>query len=181
MELSYPDPAPSDGVVLLRPWSDGDLECVREAATDVGITARTTVPAGFTPEAGLDFISRQRQRIERGEGVALAIADASTGSACGLIALLVRPQPGVMGLGYWVVPSARGQGFGKRAVRLAVRWAMSEVGMARVEAWVEPDNIASQRLLVAAGFRREAVLRSFLSFNEKRADAVVFSRTTHDT
>jgi RimJ/RimL family protein N-acetyltransferase len=180
VKLSYPDPALSDRGVLLRPWGDGDLDCVREAATDAGIPAGTTVPTVFTPEEGLAFISRQRQRIENGEGVSLVISDASTGRACGLTWLGVRPQPGVMGLGYWVVPSARGQGFGTRAARLAVDWALSEVGMARVEAWVEPDNVASQRLLIAAGFTREGVLRSFLSFNERRVDAVVFSRTTQD-
>jgi ribosomal-protein-alanine N-acetyltransferase len=181
MELSYPDPALSDGVVLLRPWSDGDVDCVRDAATDASIPAGTTVPTVFTPEAGLAFISRQRQRIEGGEGVSLAIADASTGRACGLTWLGVRPQPGVMGLGYWVVPNARGQGFGTRAARLAVDWALSELDVARVEAWVEPDNLASQRLLLAAGFRREGILPSSLSFNERRADAIVFSRTTQDT
>ena len=181
IDLSYPDPELSDGVVMLRPWSEGDLDCVREAATDARIPAGTTVPAVFTPEQGRAFISRQAQRIESGEGVSLAIADALTGVAFGLTWLAVRPQPDVMGLGYWVVPSARGRGFGTRAVRLAVGWALCDLGMARVEAWVEPGNVASQRLLIAAGFTREGVLRSFLSFNDGRTDALVFSRTTQDT
>ena len=154
---------------------------MREAGTDPDIPAATTVPVVFSPEEGLAFIRRQQQRIERGEGVSLAIADPSTDRALGLAWLPVRPQPGVMGLGYWLVPSARGRGLGTRAVRLAVTWALGGAGMARVEAWVEPDNLPSQRLLVAAGFTREGVLRSFLSFSGRRADAVVFSRTTQDT
>jgi len=52
--------------------------------------------------------------------------------------------------------------------------------MARVEAWVEPDNAASLRVLGAAGFTREGVLRSFLSYQRRRADAVVFSRIAED-
>lgn len=178
--LAYPDPALTDGVVLLRPWTEDDLDCVRDAGTDTRIPAGTTVPAVFTPGEGMAFVSRQRQRIETGEGVSLAIADALTDRACGLIWLAVRPQPGVMGLGYWVVPSARCHGVGTRALRLAVGWALSDVGVARVEAWVEPGNVASQRLLVATGFTREGVLRSFLSCNDGRSDAVVFSRTTQD-
>jgi [ribosomal protein S5]-alanine N-acetyltransferase len=138
------------------------------------------VPAVFSPEEGLAFIERQRQRIESGEGVSLAVADESDHRACGLVYLAVRPQPGVMGLGYWIVPNARERGLGTRAVRTAVTWALRSAGMARVEAWVEPENLASQRLLVAAGFTREGVLRSFSSVGDRRADAVVFARTAGD-
>jgi len=65
-------------------------------------------------------------------------------------------------------------------VRLAASWALRDVGMARVGAWVGPGNLATQALPTAAGFTRERLLRSFLSLNGRRADAVVFSRTTQD-
>jgi transposase len=65
---------------------------------------------------------------------------------------------------------------GTRAVRLGANWALARPGIARLEALVEPDNQPSQRLLVSAGFAREGVLRSFLSFADRRADAIVFSR-----
>ena len=54
--------------------------------------------------------------------------------------------------------------------------ALSDVGLARVEAWVEPGNSASRRVLTTAGFVCEGTLRSFLSFPTRRADALVFSR-----
>jgi RimJ/RimL family protein N-acetyltransferase len=164
--------------VRLRPWQVTDLDCVREAGTDPRIPSGTTVPATYTLEEGVAFIDRQRLRIERGEGVSLAATDAATDRAAGLVWLAVRPQPGVLGLGYWVVPRARGRGVGTRAVRLAVAWALGGGDVARVEAWVEPGNLPSQRLLAAAGFTREGVLRSFLSLPGGRSDAVVFSRTT---
>jgi [ribosomal protein S5]-alanine N-acetyltransferase len=63
-----------------------------------------------------------------------------------------------------------------RAVRLASDWALSSFGVARLEAWVEPGNEASLRVLAAAGFRREGVLRAFLVLGSRRADAVVLSR-----
>jgi ribosomal-protein-alanine N-acetyltransferase len=148
--------------------------CIREAAADEAIPEGTTVPAPFTEEAGLAFIARQLGRAEEGEGLSLAIADAGTGLARGLIWLGIRPQPGVLGIGYWVVPAARGAGLARRAVRLAARWSLLQ-GAARVEAWVEPGNEPSQRVLRAAGFQHEAVLRSFLAFETRRADAVVFS------
>jgi RimJ/RimL family protein N-acetyltransferase len=168
----------TDGVVRLRRWREQDVGCVEEASRDPGIPAATTVPAHFTPEQGLAFIHRQWARAERGEGVSLAIAEDDR--AVGLVWIAQRPQPGVAGLGYWVVPRARRRGLGTRAVRLASRWTLTEAGMARLEAWVEPENVASQRLLAAAGFVHEGVLRSFLSFGDRRADALVYARLRGD-
>jgi hypothetical protein len=87
-----------------------------------------------------------------------------------------RPQPGVVGVAYWVAPSARGRAVGTRAVRLATDWALAQPETARVEARVAPANLASQRLLVAAGFAREGVLRSFTDYGDRRGDDVIFSR-----
>lgn len=108
------------------------------------------------------------------------IADAVTGEALGSVVLMLRPQPGVAGLGYWLVPSARGRGAATRAAALLSSWALDVAGVARVEAWVEPGNEASRRVLAAAGFQQEGTLRSFLAFQSRRADAVVFSRIRGD-
>jgi ribosomal-protein-alanine N-acetyltransferase len=144
------------------------------------IPAGTTVPAIFSTRAALAFIRRQWRRVDAGEGVSLAISDARSDEAVGLMWLAVRPQPGVVGLGYWVIPRARRRGIGSRAARLASRWALEDAGMARVEAWAQSDNLASQRLLASAGFTREGVLRAFLEVDGVREDAIVFSRTGRD-
>ncbi|MDA0169092.1 GNAT family N-acetyltransferase [Solirubrobacter taibaiensis] len=174
MTLDYPEPDLSDDTIALRRWAERDLACIQEAATDPRIPAGTTVPAVFDPDAGRAFIRRQRQRVVNGQGVSLAIDVA--GRAVGLLWLGIRPQPRVVGLGYWIVPSARGRTYGTRAARLASTWALADAGMARVEAWVDPDNEPSLRLLASAGFEREGVLRAFLDLGDRRGDAVVLSR-----
>jgi [ribosomal protein S5]-alanine N-acetyltransferase len=173
--LAYPDPPLSDGTIRLRRWERGDLDCIRDAAGDLRIVQITSVPAVFTFEAGHAYIERQWQRAQTRNGVSLAIADHRSDDAIGYAGLTTREQPGVVGIGYWVVPHARGRGLATRAVRLLADWALQH-GAARVEAWVEPRNVASQRVLTAAGFTREGVLRSFLVIANRRADAVVFSR-----
>jgi ribosomal-protein-alanine N-acetyltransferase len=180
MELAYPSPELTDGTVALRAWSDADVDCIREAAEDPDIPAGTTVPAVFSPGAAQAFIDRQRGRLEAGEGISLAIVELATDRAAGLVWLPLRPQAGVAGLGYWVIPSARRRGLATRAVRLIATWALRRPDIARVEAWVQTDNAPSQRLLVSAGFTQEGVLRSFLTVGGRRADAVVFSRTAQD-
>lgn len=87
----------------------------------------------------------------------------------------LRPQPHVGGLGYWIVPSERGQGVATAAVRLVVPWALDALDLRRLEAWVQPDNLASQRVLRNAGFQQEGRLRNFLTVEGGTSDALVFS------
>ncbi|GAA2746743.1 hypothetical protein GCM10009868_33390 [Terrabacter aerolatus] len=87
----------------------------------------------------------------------------------------LRPQRRVGGLGYWIVPETRGSGLATAAVRLAVPWALEALDLQRLEAWVEPDNLPSQRVLRSAGFHEEGRLRSFLTVAGRPSDALVFS------
>lgn len=172
-DLHYPTDL-ADGVVRLRPWADGDVACVEQAARDPRIPDSTSVPARYTRAEGLAFVARQHERLASGQGVSVAIADHDTDEALGLVILQPRPQPGVAGLGYWIVPSARQRGLASRAVGLMTGWGLGD--FARVEAWVEPDNAASQRVLESNGFEREGLLRSFLVLGTRRADVLVYSR-----
>jgi len=174
--LRFPVRELVDGLTRLRRWTLDDVDCIEEASSDPRIPEGTTVPAAFDAEAGRAFIERQWSRLDNGEGLSLAISSSVTNAAIGLIVLMSRPQDGVAGIGYWVVASQRGHGHATRAVRLISDWALSDVGLARVEAWVEPENSASQHVLTACGFQHEGNLRSFLSFPTRRADAMVFSR-----
>ncbi len=180
--LWYPQPDLADEHLRLRPWSFDDLACIEEASSDVRIPEGTTVPAVYSHEAGRGFIERQWSRVDNGEGISLAMVPAGEldGRAVGLIVLMMRPQSGVAGVGYWVVPSARGNGYAPSAVRLLSDWALNDRGMSRVEAWVEPENTASRHVLESAGFELEGRLRAFLSFATRRADALVYSRIAAD-
>jgi len=44
-------------------------------------------------------------------------------------------------------------------VRLIARWAFTYTGLARLIAGTAPENVASQRVLERAGFRREGLQR----------------------
>jgi [ribosomal protein S5]-alanine N-acetyltransferase len=173
--LAYPDPPLADGTVVLRRWEEGDLGCVEEASRDPEIPEGTTVPMRFTPKEGLAWIERQWGRHENGQGLALAIADAGSEEALGNINLLFRQQPGTVAIGYWLLDRVRGRGLGSRAVALLSRWAVTDGALERVEALVLPDNLASQRVLEKAGFRREGYLRSYLVLATRRMDALIYS------
>jgi ribosomal-protein-alanine N-acetyltransferase len=175
-----PEPVLTDGVVRLRRWSTLDLACVRAASEEGSLAEGTTIPPTYTEPLGTAWIERQHSRVAEGQGWSLAVTEVSDDRAIGCIVLLLRPQRGVAGLGYWILPEARGRGLASRAVALLTGWGLEVQGLARVEAWVEPHNEASASVLARCGFEQEGTLRSFLAFPTRRGDALVLSRVQQD-
>jgi RimJ/RimL family protein N-acetyltransferase len=178
--LPYPDPPLRDDVVALRPWSDRDLACVEEASRDPDIPRGTTVPGLYTPAEGRAFVRRQRRRGHDGRGISLAIAERAGDRAVGAAILSLRPDPAIAGLGYWIVPSARRNGYATHAAALLARWGVTAGGRARVEAHIEPANTASIAVAETAGMRHEGLLRAYLAIGGDRADALVYSLLPED-
>ncbi|MGZ4133464.1 MAG: GNAT family N-acetyltransferase [Actinomycetota bacterium] len=178
--LAWPDEELGDDVVLLRAWTDGDVACALEAATDPQIPRITSLPREADRDQALEWIARQHGRVRDGEGVPLAIVERATGRAVGLASVMLRP--GDIGwIGYWVVPSRRGEGFATRGVGSLARWAFEGLGLVRLEIGVEPWNEASMRVAERCGFVREALLFA----HERTADGdaidlVLFSRYQQD-
>ncbi|MEW2065524.1 GNAT family N-acetyltransferase [Streptomyces sp. NPDC007346] len=61
-------------------------------------------------------------------------------------------EHGSVTIGYGIVPSAQGQGYASEALRGLLLFARSH-GAARVKGDADHDNIASQRVMMAAGMR----------------------------
>jgi RimJ/RimL family protein N-acetyltransferase len=74
------------------------------------------------------------------------------GRAIGGVGFKGRPDGGCIEIGYGLVPSARGHGYAAEAVT-ALLTVAADNGLSRVLADTTPDNIASQRTLIRAGFR----------------------------
>jgi RimJ/RimL family protein N-acetyltransferase len=53
-------------------------------------------------------------------------------------------------------------------------------GIDRIEALIEPDNVRSIRVAEDAGFRREGLLRKYLSTESARVDALLYSLIRED-
>jgi len=67
-----------------------------------------------------------------------------------------------------------------QALRLLVRHAFHRLRLARVEAYVSPDDVAALRLASRAGLRREGVVRGRAAEGLGRADAVLLGRLADD-
>lgn len=59
-------------------------------------------------------------------------------------------------IGYALSPAHRGRGLATDAVETATAWALRTLALERIDATVDPENVASQRLLARVGFTRAA-------------------------
>jgi RimJ/RimL family protein N-acetyltransferase len=79
-----------------------------------------------------------------------------------------------------VAPEARNRGVGTRAVRLLSRWAIEELALERIELFANPENEASLRLALSAGYTREGTLRLYRKRRGVREDLVMHSLLAGD-
>jgi len=180
--LPYPDPPLAGGGVLLRPWRDADADGIVLAVADPEIPRFTRVPQPYGRRDALAFLASQEPMRRRGEHLGLALVDpADPGPVLGSLSLL-RPhwEHGRVEIGWWIAAPARGRGLATAGARLLSRWALAELGVARIDCYVDVDNLASQRVAERAGFLRDGVLRSWQEHRGERRSLVSYGLLAED-
>ena len=171
VELAAPDPPLSDGVVALRVPGEQDLPAIDRRMVDPDIVRWM----GQSDHAARELLELNLTRWAEGTAATFSVCDPN--DAClGHVWVRVDPADAHRGsVGYWLLPEARGKGFATRAVQLVSRWALGELGMARLSLAAEPSNHRSQRVAERSGFAKEGVLRSYEEIGGRRVDCVAFS------
>ncbi|MGN6686483.1 MAG: GNAT family N-acetyltransferase [Actinomycetales bacterium] len=180
MELPEVLPTIEGERVRLRGFASSDIGLVLEAASDPLIPLITTVPSTPDRSEALAYLERQHQRLRDEVGYSFAIARRETDEAVGQIGLWLRNlDQARASVGYWVVASARRQGYAGEALRLLSDWGLTLPGVERLELYVEPWNDGSWRAAERAGYRREGLLHSWQRVGDERRDMFMYSRLRH--
>ncbi|MFF6904953.1 GNAT family N-acetyltransferase [Streptomyces sp. NPDC012389] len=165
----------------LRPWEMSDLPLVREAAQDPYIPLITTIPSRYSDRAAEAFVRRQWERAATGAGYPFAIVRSRDRRPVGSIGLWLRELPeGRASIGYWMVAAGRGQGVTRAALRTVTEWALHDLGVPRLQLFIEPWNTASARIAEDVGFRREGLLRGWQQVGDERRDMAVYGLLNSD-
>lgn len=83
-------------------------------------------------------------------------------------------------LGYWVRTSATGKGAATEAVALLADFGFNTLKLTRLEILMAEKNLASQRVAIKVGAKREGILRNRLIVGENIYNAVMFSLIPED-
>jgi RimJ/RimL family protein N-acetyltransferase len=131
----------------------------------------------LTEDRAREIASRASMDWLVGQQARLVISDAATGAGAGVMTLRGFGPPGVVNVGYGVLPEFRGRRFTTRALMLLTDWAFAQPAIARLELGCKDGNIASARAAEAAGFVLEGVYAGRLRNTDgSYSDEVRFGR-----
>ena len=127
----------------------------------------------------LDLYQRDQ---DLGVGYAFLVFRKADGALAGGITLrnILRGVAQTGTLGYWIgAPYAR-RGHTLEAVETVTRHSFARLGLHRLEAACCPENVASRRLLLKAGFELEGKARGYLKIDGRWRDHILFGRVNGD-
>ncbi|KGM14830.1 hypothetical protein N867_15110, partial [Actinotalea fermentans ATCC 43279 = JCM 9966 = DSM 3133] len=165
----------TDGVVLLEPPTESDVDAITRACQDPEIARWVPVPQPYAEEHARGFlVNVVRPGWESGGELTWGVREPD-GTLLGMIGLH-RIEHRTAEIGFWLAPWARHRGVMSRAVALVLGEALDEGGLdlARVTWRAVVGNWPSRRVAWRAGFRVEGTLRAELVLRDGvRRDAWV--------
>ncbi|WP_203904502.1 GNAT family N-acetyltransferase [Virgisporangium aliadipatigenens] len=166
--------------VRVRRYREEDVEDVRVGCDDP-LTQRflPLLPSPYTYEEAAWWIAEGSVTSFMSGGGNFAIADPGSDRLLGGIGI-THQREGSGEIGYWVAPWGRGRGVATAATIALTGYAFL-AGYGRLQLRTEYENLASQRVALGAGYRREGVQRSSaIGRDGARHDLVVWARTPGD-
>ena len=168
-------------MIRLEPLSAEHLPLLVSVVEDPDVQRFTRIPVPTPPDFPARWLAGYEAGRENGTRVGFAVVEDTSGEHLGLaLAPTIEPEAATAELGYLVAPSARGRGVATAALTLLTEWALTELGLQRLELRIAGGNVASKRVAERCGYVREGVLRSVHLKGDIREDTEVWSRLAGD-
>ena len=166
----------ADGKVVLRPWKVDDAPALMAACREPDIAGWFGLPSPYTFGHAISWIGDARAAWSDGRDAHLAVDEATTGRVVGAVGLRgVDPSAAQGHFTYWVSAAHRRRGFARRALSLLATWARDDLRLERLEVAAAVGNAGGRRVAEAAGFRPEAVYRSYRQVGAQRTDYLLYA------
>lgn len=146
--------------LVLRPLAPTDVDAVFAMRSDPLVQRYGSHPPWTDRQTAVDYIERDMRQNAEGNGVQLGVERREDGVVIGTCTLFhLDTQSRRVECGYVLLPSAWGQGYASEAMTALLDWGFDALDLHRVEADIDPRNVASARVLERLGFRHEGHLR----------------------
>jgi RimJ/RimL family protein N-acetyltransferase len=77
-------------------------------------------------------------------------------------------------LGYWLLNQHWGKGYGSEMAKAAIDIAFRDIGLHRIEAQINLDNVASQKTAEKAGMKLECIRKGFIYEFDEWTDNMIY-------
>jgi len=159
---------PSDGVSLRRLGADDQDEYLDAVTRSVRLHHPWAYPPD-TPDAFAGYVADSPARVP------LAVVRGDDLAGVYTLSQIVYGSFRNAYLGYYAFVPHDGGGVMRSAMPSVFRYAFDELGLHRLQANVQPDNVRSIALLRATGWREEGYARRYLKIGGRWRDHVMFA------
>jgi len=118
------------------------------------------------------FYDHYLRRIKRGVTQGCFVFDIKTDQLLGVVNInnIQLGSLRMASLGYYGDKDYSGRGYMTEGMGLVLRYAVEDLGLHRLEANIQPDNIASRKLVKRLGFQKEGFSPDYMQIGGKWRD-----------
>jgi len=162
--------------LLLRRLDNSDVKEVFALRSNPSTMKFIPRPLVKNDEEALEHIAMINAKIDNNEGINWAITIKGNPRLIGIIGhFKIQQQNYRAEIGYMILPEYHGQGIVAEAIKEVVRYGFEEMQLHSIEAIIDPNNVASERVLQKNGFVKEAHILENEFFEGKFIDTVIYS------
>lgn len=144
----------------LRPPRTDDVEPLYAMYSDPEVMRYWSRPPMTSRAEAEAQLARYAEGFARREALTWTVTTRDDDTLVGTCALFhLDPMHRRAEIGYALHPRHQGRGLAREAATLLLDWSFGALGPHRVEADIDPRNLASRGLLLRLGFRSEGLLR----------------------
>ncbi len=133
-------------------------------------------PLAKTTEDALEHIAMIEDKIINNTGINWGITIKGNPKIIGIIGhYRISMENHRAEIGYMSFPEHNGKGYMSEAIKAVVAYGFEQMNLHSIEAIIDPDNIASERVLQKNGFVKEAHILENELWEGKFLDTVIYS------
>ncbi|SHJ65713.1 GNAT family N-acetyltransferase [Flavobacterium haoranii] len=132
-------------------------------------------PLATTLQEALEHIKIINNKIDENVDINWAITERENDKCIGIIGFYrTQPENFRTELGYMIMPEYWGKGYITEAVKRLLHFAFENLNFHSIEAVIDSRHIASEKVLIKSGFRKEAHFVEDFFYNNEFCDTVKY-------
>ena len=156
--------------VQLRKYMESDFNVLHEIISYDSIKKFINAPLETSIENSKKYVE---VRITEKGGIHAILQD---GEVSGFLFAGYSIYPELYQFGYVVHPDKQGRGLATKAISELLNYLVSNTNCQRLQALVDPTNVASQRVLEKNGFQQEGLLRKYYKRHGELLDIYMYAK-----
>lgn len=177
MQINFhPFPILETSRLKLRQVQMSDAEAMFQLRSNPETMKYVSRPLAENLDDAIAVIKMMEDKIESNEGINWAISLKGSTALIGVIGLYRIQQENYRSeIGYMLMPAFWGKGIITEAIPAVLTFGFQTLALHSVEAIIEPENVASEKVLYKNGFVKEAHFIENEFFNGKFISTAVYS------